>query len=182
MTYTLYCKITFWPKTRICWLPNSRFSERISNVKARIFPFKPAFAQTIEAQSALWQNPFNAVILVEKIGLILDFGKCMALIVTVTCFVLKRIRGRRIVNPYALFEALKVRDFGSNRYNVTVTMMIAIRLFRNPIIVYTFSTVTALLKLSILIKPVCASMALSISAIFKWFSVLKISKHSHFTL
>ena len=66
----------------------------------------------------------------------LDFGKCMASIVTVTCFVLKRIRGRRIVNPYALFEAFKVRDFGSNRYNVTVTMMIAIRLFRNPIIYF----------------------------------------------
>ena len=63
----------------------------------------------------------------------LDFGKCMASIVTVTCFVLKRIRGRRIYNPYALFEAFKVRDFGSNRYNVTVTMMIAIRLFRNPV-------------------------------------------------
>ena len=30
----------------------------------------------------------------------------------------------------------KVRDFGSNRYNVTVTMMIALRLFRNPIILY----------------------------------------------
>ena len=69
----------------------------------------------------------------EKLELILDFGKCMASIVTVTCFVLKRIRGRRIYNPYALFEAFKVRDFGSNRYNVTVTMMIAIRLFRNPI-------------------------------------------------
>ncbi len=69
----------------------------------------------------------------EKQELVLDFGKCMASIVTVTCFVLKRIRGRRIYNPYALFEALKVRDFGSNRYNVTVTMMIAIRLFRNPI-------------------------------------------------
>ena len=46
----------------------------------------------------------------EKLEFVLDFGKCMASIVTVTCFVLKRIRGRRIVNPYALFEALKVRD------------------------------------------------------------------------
>ncbi len=72
----------------------------------------------------------------EKLELGLDFGKFMASIVTVTCFVLKRIRGRRIVNPYALFEAFKVRDFGSNRYNVTVTMMIAIRLFRNPIIYF----------------------------------------------
>ena len=93
----------------------------------------------------------------EKLELVLDFGKCMASIVTVTCFVLKRIRGRRIVNPYALFEALKVRDFGSNRYSVTVTMMIAIRLFRNPIFIYTFSTVTALKmvsKLSMLINPV----------------------------
>lgn len=69
----------------------------------------------------------------EQMELGLDFGKSMASIATVTCFVLKRIRGRRIYNPYALFEAFKVRDFGSNRYNVTVTMMIAIRLFRNPI-------------------------------------------------
>lgn len=69
----------------------------------------------------------------EKMELGWDFGKSMASIVTVTCFVLKRIRGRRIYNPYALFEAFKVRDFGSNRYNVTVTMMIAIRLFRNPV-------------------------------------------------
>ena len=87
----------------------------------------------------------------------MDFGRFTASIVTVTCFVLKRIRGRRIVNPYALFEAFKVRDFGSNRYNVTITMMIAIRLFRNPIIIYTFSTVTALKivsKLSMFIKPV----------------------------
>ena len=72
----------------------------------------------------------------EKLEFVLDFGKCMASIVTVTCFVLKRIRGRRIVNPYALFEAFKVRDFGSNRYNVTVTMMIAIRLFLNQIIYF----------------------------------------------
>ena len=56
MTYTLYCKITFWPKTRICWLPNSRFSERISNAKARNFPFKPAPTQTIEALALLTQN------------------------------------------------------------------------------------------------------------------------------
>ena len=80
----------------------------------------------------------------------------MASIVTVTWIVLKRIRGRRNVNPYVLFEALKVRDFGSNRYNVTVTMMIAIRLFRNPIFIYTFSTDTTLKmvsKLAILIKP-----------------------------
>ena len=93
----------------------------------------------------------------EKLEFVLDFGKSMASIVTVTCFVLKRIRGRRIYNPYALFEAFKVRNFGSNRYNVTVTMMIAIRLFRNPIIIYTFSTVTALKivsKLSMFIKPV----------------------------
>ena len=93
----------------------------------------------------------------EKLELILDFGKCMASIVTVTCFVLKRIRGRRIYNPYALFEALKVRDFGSNRYNVTVTMMIAIRLSEIQFTFYTFSTVTALKmvsKLSMLIKPV----------------------------
>ena len=97
------------------------------------------------------------VTLLEKMGLDLDFGKFMASIVTVTCCVLKRIRGRRIYNPYALFEAFKVRDFGSNRYNVTVNMMIAIRLFRNPIIIYTFSTVTALKivsKFSIFIKPV----------------------------
>ena len=56
MTYTLYCKITFWSKARICWLPNSRFSERISNAKARNFPFKPAPAQTIEALAVLTQN------------------------------------------------------------------------------------------------------------------------------
>ena len=56
MTYTLYCKITFWPKNRICCLPNSRFSERISNVKARNFPFKAAPAQTIEALAVLTQN------------------------------------------------------------------------------------------------------------------------------
>ena len=93
----------------------------------------------------------------EKLELILDFGKCMASIVTVTCFVLKRIRGRRICNPYALFEALKVRDFGSNRYNVSVTMMIAIRLSEIQLTLYTFSTVTALKmvsKFSMLIKPV----------------------------
>ncbi len=73
------------------------------------------------------------VTLLEKMELDLDFGKYMASIVTVTCIVLKRIRGRRICNPYALFEALKVRDFGSNRYNVSVTMMIAIRLFRDSL-------------------------------------------------
>ena len=56
MTYTLYCKITFWSKDGICWLPNSRFSERISNAKARNFPFKPAPAQTIEALAVLTQN------------------------------------------------------------------------------------------------------------------------------
>jgi len=56
MTYTLYCKITFWSKARICWLQNSRFSERISNAKARNFPFKPAPAQSIEAQFSLMQN------------------------------------------------------------------------------------------------------------------------------
>ena len=56
MTYTLYCKITFWSKDGICWLPNSRFSERISNAKARNFPFKPAPAQSIEAQFSLMQN------------------------------------------------------------------------------------------------------------------------------
>ena len=56
MTYTLYCKITFWSKARIYWLPNSSFSERISNAKARNFPFKPAFAQTIEALAVLTQN------------------------------------------------------------------------------------------------------------------------------
>ena len=67
----------------------------------------------------------------EKLELVLDFGKCMASIVTVTCFVLKRIRGRRIYNPYALFEALKVRDFGSNRYNVTATMKKSVRIRRN---------------------------------------------------
>ena len=66
----------------------------------------------------------------EKMELGLDFGKCMASIVTVTCFVLKRIRGRRIVNPYALFEALKVRDFGSNRYNVTATMKKSVKIRR----------------------------------------------------
>ena len=67
----------------------------------------------------------------EKLEFVLDFGKCMASIVTVTCFVLKRIRGRRIYNPYALFEALKVRDFGSNRYNVTATMKKSVRIRRN---------------------------------------------------
>ena len=72
----------------------------------------------------------------EKLELVLDFGKCMASIVTVTCFVLKRIRGRRIVNPYALFEALKVRDFGSNRYSVTVTMMIAIHFPKSNFYLY----------------------------------------------
>ena len=56
MTYTLYCKITFWSKARIYWLPNSSFSERISNAKARNFPFKPASAQTIEALAVLTQN------------------------------------------------------------------------------------------------------------------------------
>ena len=93
----------------------------------------------------------------EKLEFVLDFGKCMASIVTVTCFVLKRIRGRRIYNPYALFEAFKVRDFGSNRYNVTVTMMIAIRFSEIQFTFYTFSTVTALKmvsKLSMFIKPV----------------------------
>ena len=70
----------------------------------------------------------------EKLELILDFGKCMASIVTVTCFVLKRIRGRRIYNPYALFEALKVRDFGSNRYNVTATMKKSVRIRRNHLV------------------------------------------------
>ena len=49
MTYTLYCKITFWSKTRICWLLNSGFGERI-------FPFKPAPAQSIEALAVLTQN------------------------------------------------------------------------------------------------------------------------------
>ena len=34
----------------------------------------------------------------------------MASIVTVTCFVLKRIRGRKEFIPYALFEAFKARD------------------------------------------------------------------------
>ena len=56
MTYTLYCKITFWSKDGICWLPNSRFSERISNAKARNFTFKAAPAQTIEALAVLTQN------------------------------------------------------------------------------------------------------------------------------
>ena len=56
MTYTLYCKITFWSKDGICWLPNSRFSARISNAKARNFPFKAAPAQTIEALAVLTQN------------------------------------------------------------------------------------------------------------------------------
>ena len=71
------------------------------------------------------------VTLLEKMELDLDFGKYMASIVTVTCIVLKRIRGRRICNPYALFEALKVRDFGSNRYNVTATMKKSVRIRRN---------------------------------------------------
>jgi len=31
-----------------------------------------------------------------------------------------RIRGRKEIFPYALFEALKVRDLGSNRYLITV--------------------------------------------------------------
>ena len=56
MTYTLYCKITFWSKTQICWLQNSRFSERISNAKVRNFPFKPAPAQSLEALAVLTQN------------------------------------------------------------------------------------------------------------------------------
>ena len=43
-------------KARIYWLPNSSFSERISNAKARNFPFKPAFAQTIEALAVLTLN------------------------------------------------------------------------------------------------------------------------------
>ena len=67
----------------------------------------------------------------EKLELILDFGKCMASIVTVTCFVLKRIRGRRIYNPYALFEALKVRDFGSNRSTITVIINKSARILWN---------------------------------------------------
>jgi len=33
-------------------------------------------------------------------------------ILAITGIALKRIRGRRISNPYALFEALKVRDLG----------------------------------------------------------------------
>ena len=56
MTYTLYCKITFWSKNQICWLQNSRFSERISNAKVRNFPFKPAPAQSLEALAVLTQN------------------------------------------------------------------------------------------------------------------------------
>ena len=56
MTYTLYCKITFWSKARICWLQNSRFSARIPTAKPCTFPFKPAFAQTIEALAVLTQN------------------------------------------------------------------------------------------------------------------------------
>ena len=66
----------------------------------------------------------------------LDFGKCMASIVTVTCFVLKRIRGRRIYNPYALFEALKVRDFGSNRSPITDIMNKSARILWNHLYLY----------------------------------------------
>ena len=33
-------------------------------------------------------------------------------ILAITGIALKRIRGRRILNPYALFEALKARDLG----------------------------------------------------------------------
>ena len=44
----------------------------------------------------------------------------------------KRIRGRRIFNPYALFEALKVRDIDSNRCLVTATTNKSARIRRNP--------------------------------------------------
>ena len=33
-----------------------------------------------------------------------------------------RIRGRKEIFPYALFEALKARDFGSSRCPITATM------------------------------------------------------------
>ena len=42
-----------------------------------------------------------------------------------------RIRGRKEIFPYALFEALKVRDLGSNRYLITV-FITAIRKDSNP--------------------------------------------------
>ena len=56
MTYTLYCKITFWSKARIYWLPNSSFSERISNAKPCTFPLKTASAEFLEALAVLTQN------------------------------------------------------------------------------------------------------------------------------
>ena len=68
----------------------------------------------------------------------LDFGKYMASIVIVMCFVLKRIRGRRICNPYALFESLKVRDFGSNRSSITVIMNKSERILWNQMELYFF--------------------------------------------
>ena len=94
----------------------------------------------------------------EKMELGLDFGKCMASIVTVTCFVLKRIRGRRIFNPYALFEALKVRD--SKRLEPVQRYRHyddSHKAFPKSYLFYTFSTVTALKivsKFSMFIKPV----------------------------
>lgn len=42
-----------------------------------------------------------------------------------------RIRGRKEIFPYALLEALKVRDLGSNRYLITV-FITAIRKDSNP--------------------------------------------------
>ena len=66
MTYTLYCKITFWSKARICWLENSRLSVRIPNAKPCTFPFKTSGAQPIEAQFALKQNA-KSYIQAEKI-------------------------------------------------------------------------------------------------------------------
>jgi hypothetical protein len=45
---------------------------------------------------------------------------------------LKRIRGRKEFIPYALFEALKVRDFGSNRCPIIVLMDKSARIQSNP--------------------------------------------------
>ncbi len=40
----------------------------------------------------------------------MDYRESADLLIAITGIALKRIRGRRIFNPYALFEALKVRD------------------------------------------------------------------------
>lgn len=62
----------------------------------------------------------------------MDYRESADFVVAVTGIASKRIRGRRIFNPYALFEALKVRDIGSNRCLVTATTNKSARIRRNP--------------------------------------------------